>query len=186
MIVLLDACVIYPAMLRDTLMRLAVEEVFQAHWTEIIHDEWIRNLLNNRPELTLKQLRHVANLMNTHVPRAVVKEFEHRIESLQLPDSEDRHVLAAAIHIGATYIVTFNHRDFPASALDPYGIQTIGPDALIVKLFEIQPEHVLNAFRIQRSSLRNPTMNADQFSDKLEAKNMEKTAQILRNHKNMI
>ncbi len=63
---LLDACVIYPAPLRDLLMYLAVNNVYQARWTDAIHDEWIRNVLANRPDLRREQLERTRNLMNTH------------------------------------------------------------------------------------------------------------------------
>ncbi len=53
---LYDACVLYPAPLRDLLMQLALTDLFRARWTNKIHDEWIRNLLKNRLDLTLEQL----------------------------------------------------------------------------------------------------------------------------------
>jgi hypothetical protein len=94
---LYDACVLYPAPLRDLLMQLALTDLFRARWTDQIHDEWIRNVLKNRPDLTLEQLTHTKNLMNSHVRDCLVRGYERIIPSLNLPDLGDRHVLAAAI-----------------------------------------------------------------------------------------
>jgi hypothetical protein len=65
--VIYDACVLYPAPLRDLLMWLAVTDLFKARWTDDIHDEWIRNVLKNRPDLSLEQLTKTKNFMNAHV-----------------------------------------------------------------------------------------------------------------------
>ena len=93
-IVLYDACVLYPAPLRDLLMRLALTDLFQARWTDQIHDEWTRNVLANRPELTAESLARCRRLMDEHVPDCLVTGYESLIPTLSLPDPDDRHVLA--------------------------------------------------------------------------------------------
>lgn len=65
--VLYDACVLYPAPLRDLLMRIALNDLFRARWTDQIHEEWIRNLLKQRLDLTPEQLNRTRELMNAHV-----------------------------------------------------------------------------------------------------------------------
>ncbi|AGA34951.1 hypothetical protein TVNIR_3315 [Thioalkalivibrio nitratireducens DSM 14787] len=111
-IALLDACVLYPAPLRDFLLRLATTGLFAARWTERIHDEWSRNLLEKRPELAA-QLDRTRRLMNDAVADSMVGGYDALVDSLNLPDSDDRHVLAAAIHCHAQAIITFNLKDFP-------------------------------------------------------------------------
>ena len=95
--VLYDACVLYPAYLRDILMQLAMSDICRAKWTDLIHDEWIRNVLKNRPDLTIEQLTKTKELMNSHIRDCLVTDFEWLIPSLHLPEPDDRHVLAAAI-----------------------------------------------------------------------------------------
>ena len=95
-VVVYDACVLYPAPLRDLLMHLAWARLVHARWTDAIHDEWIRNLLANRPDLSRAQLERTRALMERAVPEASVTGYEHRISALTLPDPDDRHVLAAA------------------------------------------------------------------------------------------
>jgi predicted nucleic acid-binding protein len=106
-----DANVLYPAPLRDFLMHLALTGVYRARWSVQIHDEWKRNLLLNRPELTREQLDRTSSLMDAAVPDGVVTDYEQLIEGLDLPDVDDRHVLAVAIKCNASVIVTFNLKD---------------------------------------------------------------------------
>lgn len=90
---------------------------------EEIHSEWIRNVLENRPDLTLEQLTRTKNLMNANVRDCLVTGYEALIPTLELPDPDDRHVLAAAIRSSSRVIVTFNLNDFPVQALAPYGVE---------------------------------------------------------------
>lgn len=65
--VVYDACVLYPAPLRDLLMRLALSDRFRARWSDKIHDEWIRNLLKKKPDLDPRALEKTRQLMNDQV-----------------------------------------------------------------------------------------------------------------------
>lgn len=120
LIALYDSCVLYPAPLRDLLMHLSLADLFRAKWTETIHDEWTRNILANRPDLTKEQLQRTRDLMNAHVRDCLVTGYESLIPALSLPDSNDRHVLAAAIRASASIIVTYNLKDFPSEWIDRY------------------------------------------------------------------
>ncbi|HPB76681.1 MAG TPA: PIN domain-containing protein, partial [Chromatiaceae bacterium] len=88
--VVYDACVLYPAPLRDLLMRLALLDLYRARWSDMIHDEWVRHVLVNRPDLTSDQLTRTRNLMNIHVRDSLVTGFEHLIPSIRVPDTNDR------------------------------------------------------------------------------------------------
>ena len=96
-----DANVLYPSGLRNFLMHLALTGIFRAHWSQEVHDEWIRNLLRNRPDITRDKLERTRRLMDQAAPDALVTGYESLIDSLELPDRDDRHVLAAAIRCGA-------------------------------------------------------------------------------------
>ena len=97
-----DACVLYPAPLRDFLIRLGLSGRFRARWSAQIHDEWKRNLLLHRPDLTAEQLNRTSALMDRAIPDALVTGHEELIVGLTLPDIDDRHVLAAAIRCNAS------------------------------------------------------------------------------------
>lgn len=107
-----DACVLYPAPLRDLRMHLALSDLFPAKWTNDIHNEWIGDVLKDRPDLTLQRLERTRTLMNSHVRDCLVTNYEELIPALTLPDPNDRHVLAAAIRSGSDVIVTYNLKDF--------------------------------------------------------------------------
>ena len=77
----------------------------------MIHEEWIRNVLARRPDIEPAALERTRSLMNAHVRDCLVSSFEHLIPSIDLPDPDDRHVVAAAIHSGSSLIVTFNLKD---------------------------------------------------------------------------
>ncbi len=174
-----DACVLYPAPLRDLLMHLAMTDLFRAKWSDMIHDEWTSNLLKNRSDLTARQLAHTRNMMNAHVPDASVTDFEELIPSLKLPDPNDRHVLAAAIRGQADIIVTKNLKDFPAAALAPYGIEAQHPDEFVIHLLDLAPDVVCEAVRLHRQSLKRPSKTVAEFLATLELQEMPRTVEAL-------
>jgi hypothetical protein len=184
--VVYDACVLYPAPIRDLLMWLAVSGRFRARWTDAIHDEWTRSVARNRPDLSPENLRRTRELMNLHVPGCLVTGYESLIDSLHLPDANDRHVLAAAIHCGADRIVTFNLIDFPESGLKPYRIQAQHPDDFICELAKTDTAAVCAAARAQRTSLHKPPKTVAQHLDTLHGVGLTEVAAFLREHENDI
>ena len=161
-------------------MWLALSDLFKARWTDEIHDEWIRNVLENRPELTLSQLTRTRNLMNTNVRDCLVTDYESLIPTLELPDPGDIHVLAAAIRSRADVIVTFNLKDFPAQALAPYGIEAIHPDEFIGQLIDFDPVAVSQAAQRQRNTLKNPPLTQEEYLVTLKKQGLVKSAAKLR------
>jgi hypothetical protein len=178
--VVYDACVLYPAPLRDLLMHLALSDLYRARWSDMIHDEWMRNVLASRPDLTQDQLNRTRQLMNAHVRDSLVTGFEYLIPSIELPDPNDRHVVASAIHSGASLIVTFNLKDFPAEALKPYNIAAQHPDDFIVDLLDLHPAGVLEAVAGHRRSLKNPPKTADEYLDTLLAQGLTQSVAVMR------
>lgn len=177
--VIYDACVLYPAPLRDFLIWLALSGHFRARWTTAIHAEWTRNVLESRPDLTADQLTRTVVLMDVSVPDALVVGYEPLIDGLVLPDLNDRHVLAAAIRCSASIIVTLNEKDFPASRLAPFGIEAQHPDAFVEYLFDLDPAAVVKAAQKQRSNLNNPALEVDRFLDILRKQGLVQTMKSL-------
>lgn len=182
-IVVLDACVLFPAPLRDFLMHLALLDVFQARWTDEIHAEWIRNVLEMRPDLTEKQLNRTKDLMNSHVRDCLVENYENLIDNITLPDENDHHVLAAAIQSKAEIILTFNLRDFPNNILEKYNLKAVSPDKLLSELFDSNEDNFNLAFERQLKSLKNPPKTAQELLQMLESQRLEKTVEKLRNYR---
>jgi hypothetical protein len=177
---LFDACVLYPAPLRSFLMYLALSDLFRAKWTDAIHEEWMRSVRKDYPDVTQAQVERIRDLMNGHVRDCLVSGYESLIPSLDLPDANDRHVLAAAIHAGADVIVTANLADFPAAELSKYGIEAQHPDAFIMRLLDTAPQVVCAAAKRQRQSLKNPPMNAEEFLAAIERQGLPQTVNALR------
>lgn len=177
---LYDACVLYPAPLRDLLMRLALTDLFRAKWTNELHAEWVENALRNNARLSRERLERTRELMNAHVRDALVEGYEFLIPVLRLPDANDRHLVAAAIHARADVIVTFNLKDFPDSALKPFHLQAQHPDDFIRHLLELNPAAVVTAAQKARAALRNPPKSAEDYLATLEAQSLPKTVAALR------
>lgn len=161
--VVLDACVLYSAPLRDVILEIAVEQIYHPRWTNHIHDEWIAAVLRNNPRASAAALHRTRQLMNAAVPDALIEGYEDLTERLSLPDLNDRHVLASAIIAKAATIVTFNTRDFPDVCLQPFGIEVQHPDDFLVNQFGRASEQICAAVKRLRSRLRHPPMNIDEY-----------------------
>ena len=176
----LDASVLYPATLRSVLMYLAAADTFRALWSDAVSREWMTALARDRPDLSPSAITRVRALMQAHVEHAVVSGYEELIPTLTLPDPEDRHVLAAAIHGGAEIIVTANVRHFPAEALEPHRVAAQDPDTFIRGLLEADAESAVAALAADRARLRNPAMDPNQYIASLERAGLTATAAALR------
>ena len=180
--VVYDACVLYPAPLRDLLMRLALTDLYRARWSDQIHQEWITAVLRNRPDLSRAQLERTRSLMNAHVRDALVDGHQSLIPALELPDPDDRHVLAVAIKCGADLIITFNLDDFPEQALSIYGLGACHPDLFLVDQLNLDAERVCLAMRQHRASLRNPPKTVDEYLATLEEQGLSRFSQAVQNY----
>ena len=177
----LDACVLYPAPVRDILLSFADEGLYQPRWTVQIQEEWIKNLLVNRPDLNHTQLKKLTKMMDTAFPDANVHEYKPWIEKIELPDTDDRHVVAAGIESGSDLILTFNLKDFPFNQLKGFGIAARHPDDFLVDLFDREGSKGYYAFEKQLKRLKNPSLDPAQLLHILRKAGLPRTATILEN-----
>ncbi|NHB94552.1 PIN domain-containing protein [Photorhabdus cinerea] len=184
--VVLDACVLYPARLRDLLMHLGLAGLYQPKWSDTIQNEWKRNLLKQRSDIAPEILERTTALMNKALPDANVTGFESLIEGLKLPDKDDRHILATAIRANAEVIVTMNLKDFPADILDEFGIEALHPDEFISDLLDLNHAITLEAVRQQRVALKNPPMSTSEFLGMLLKQGLPMTVKALDAYKFII
>jgi predicted nucleic acid-binding protein len=161
----LDACVLFPAALRDTLLRTADAGLYRAHWSGSILDEVRRNLVDQR-RTTEQQALRLIDVINEYFPESAVTGFEALIDGMT-NDPKDRHVLAAALKAGAQVIVTANIKDFPDAALDRYGIEAQSPDEFLLHLLDLEPEQMVRIVTQQAADLRNPAKTLDDVLDEL-------------------
>jgi predicted nucleic acid-binding protein len=143
--VVLDACVLVNASLRDTLLRLAIQGLFTPYWSDEIISEVARTLQRKLGRTPAQAARLVAQLRQ-HFDNAWVAGYEPLVPKLA-NDTKDRHVLACAVHVGARAIVTFNVRHFSPEALEPWLVEARHPDDFLVDMYRQHPEilvHVLH------------------------------------------
>lgn len=159
----LDANVIYPAFLRDVLLRLAASDLYLPHWTPRIHDEWIRNVTANRPDLSPARLARTCTMMDSHFPGALVTDYEGLEVHFPRVAPEDRHVAAAAFKAGANRIVTLNLKDFPSAALHPHGIKAVHPDEFVSELVRDDHATISTVLETHRIELRRPPLTPDAY-----------------------
>jgi predicted nucleic acid-binding protein len=151
----LDANVLYPALLRDLLLSLADADLYSAKWSAHIRDEWTRSRLRDGRGHTA-QIAAAAQAMEEAIPDCLVSGYEHLIEGLSLPDPDDRHVLAAAIAGHADAIVTLNEKDFPKAILDPLGIEVQSPDEFVLNQLMLDKLTALAAIKRMRERWARP------------------------------
>jgi hypothetical protein len=173
--VVYDACTLYPAPLRDLLMRLAQSGLVRARWSERILDECFRSIEHERPDLTPAALLRTRTLMCAAVADCLVSGYEDLERSIDLPDADDRHVVAAAVRCGAQTIVTYNLRDFPDRALAPFGIEAKHPDDFVLDAIGISAGTVVSAVTAQAEALRNPPIGIDALLRILRARGLEQS-----------
>jgi len=176
---LLDANVLYPAPIRDIFLQLAVDDVFRARWTADIHREWIDALLRKEPNRDRARLERTRDLMDRHTRDCLIFGYEELLEEFQLPDPDDRHVLAAAVVGGCDRIITSNLRDFPESAVTPYGIQVQLPDKFLSELLELMPFHFCDAVYKVRSRLKAPPVSLEDYFSTLSRLGLNLTVENL-------
>ena len=163
-----DACVLYPFHLRNILVQCAFDGLVEARWTDDIHDEWIRNLAANAPNLPIERLIATRDRMKAVLPDADVTDYRHLIPEFRLPDPDDRHVLAAAIAGKAPYIVTWNLKDFPAKDLASHGVASQSPDDFLTGLHATFPDALISSIKRARHNLRKTVPSVNAFIDGLQ------------------
>lgn len=183
---LFDACVLYPAPVRDLIIELAIAELYRAKWTNRIHDEWISSLISKRPDLKREKLEKTRHLINSSVEDCLVEGYESIAESLKLPDPDDRHVLAAAIKAQAQIIVTYNLKDFPFKILETFEIEAQHPDDFFLNQSSLQQGPFLATIKRIRQSLKKSPKTPEEYLDVLRRHSLAKTAEFLENYIDII
>lgn len=151
-LVVLDACILIQAPLRDTLLRLAEEpRLYLPRWSDEIVAETVRNL-EARIGLSSDKTAYLVAQLRKHFGDSWVTGYQPLVGRMA-NHPKDRHVLAAAVKCGASAIVTYNQRDFPASAVEPWGIEIQGPSAFLKRLYDLNPVVVAGKLHAQARNL---------------------------------
>jgi predicted nucleic acid-binding protein len=151
--VFLDACVLFPQMLRDVLLTAAESDLYFPLWSSDVLDEIERTLIEKR-RLTQQQTAHLREEMTRAFPDSTVSGYGPLIASMTNHE-HDRHVLAAAIRGHAEIILTENPRHFPIAACDPYGIRPCSVDDFLSDLLSVDHERLCEVLRTIERDRRN-------------------------------
>ena len=165
-IAVLDTCVLFPAALRDLLLRIGEQGSAQLHWSDYTLVELQRNLINTG-RCTTEQATRLLTHIQEAFPEATVTNFATLAVGLT-NDPKDRHVVAAARKAGANLIVTHNLRDFPVSALAPFAIKAISPDDYLTDLFNQRPEQMAALIILQARDMKRPPTHTSELLTHLE------------------
>lgn len=175
--VVIDACVLYDAAVRDLLLRLAFAGLVEPIWSERILDECFTALARNRTDLAGDQLKRLRAAMGRAYPGA---SFPAAVVAIELPDADDVHVIGTALAGRAGVIVTNNLADFPATALDPLGVRAQHPDALAQAILKADPETVLGVLADHARALRRPPTTVERLLSTLEVRGLRRFAESAR------
>jgi len=177
------ACILYPFHLRNIIVQAAVDRLVEARWTDEIHDEWIRSLAADAPALPIERLQTTRRLMNDALPGATISGYEDLVPTVSLPDPDDRHVVAAAIATGASIILTWNLRDFPATVLKKCGLRSQTPDTFLAGLYDEIPDLIVGSLANARRNLNKSRVSASDFIDILKHQKLTQLVTRLRKHR---
>jgi hypothetical protein len=182
---ILDANVLYPNTLRNLLLSLASDGIYHVKWTTEITQEWSRNLVADRPDIA-SNIDRLVDLVNLSVQDCLVEGYEYIIPTIELPDLNDRHVVAAAVVGHADAIVTFNLKDFPAELIDKFGVDVQHPDDFLMNQLQLRQFDALEVMRKVRGRYRNPQLSAKEFIELVSRNGLPQTAQYLQTHMGLI
>lgn len=165
----LDACVLVPVALCDTLLRLAEYELYRPVWTSQILHETRRAIVEVHPDLDPSRVDARLQAMNQAFEDACVTQWDRLIDDITLPDPDDRHVVAAAIRGRAELIVTANLRDFPSNVLDPLGLHALSADDFLLDQLDLHPPTTIHLLHEQAADQLRPPTTIHQILDALAA-----------------
>lgn len=165
---MLDACVLVPNVLCDTLLRLAEYGFYRPLWSQRILDEVHYAVMAARPDIDESRIMSRIDAMAAAFDDASVSGWEPVCAGLDLPDPNDRHVLAAAIAGGAQSLVTFNTKDFPEPSLHGTDVEVVHPDEFLLDQLDLHPGLALHVLTGQASDLTNPPSDLAGVLNRLE------------------
>lgn len=184
-VVVLDACVLYPAAQRDLFMWLAAEGAIRAHWTNQIHDEWMRNVARDYG-VARSELEKVGQLMNLGAGDALISRYRQHEALFPKTDAKDRHVAAAAVtarkQSGANVVtvITWNLKDFNRKELAQAGLVVEDPDTFLCRIMSDSTDSVVSAFVRMRDNLLNPTKTTQECADTLFAQGLKNFSELIK------
>lgn len=177
----LDANVLYSSYLRDLLIELGRERLFDPRWSKEILKEVQRALVKKFPG-TEAQQSHKVTLLNRAVPSAMIDDHLHLVDGLVGTDPKDRHVLAAAIRAQSGALVTFNVKHFPADMFETYGIELLNPDDFLLDLADLNGSHFVRVVSQVISNYARPALTVTDYASVMHKSQCPKFGTFVSQH----
>lgn len=179
----LDACVLFPMYLRDTLLSTAEAGLYMPYWTQKILDEAMGNLVL-KGIISTEIAKNLEETINAAFPEAILEKVPSEVEKLMTNHPQDRHVLAAAVIAKADIIVTNNLADFSTKALIPWNIQAQSPEHFLSDLFDDYPEEIVQVLQKQCQKYKRSPRTFVELLNLLSKQMPEFTRKVLLHHYN--
>lgn len=173
----LDTNVIFPIVIRDLLFWFAFYDLYTPKWSATIFKEWKDVMI--RKGITSEEAEKRIARANSAFPDALVSNYESLITHLNMPDQDDRHVLAAAIKSNADVIVTNNLKDFPEEYLNSYGVKAKSADDFLTDIIDLNQDIAIKAFKEMVLNRKNPNMDEFEVLESLRRVGLFDTANYI-------
>lgn len=173
----LDTNVVYPVISRDLLLWFAHYDLYTPKWSKQIFKEWRRVMVEKG--IPDEDADNRIQRANDAFPDALVTNYERLIQQLELPDEDDRHILAAAIKTNANLIVTNNLKDFPEAYLQSFGLSAKNADDFLTDVIDLNQKQALDAFKEMVLNKRNPPLDEYEVLTQLRKIGLTDTANYL-------
>ena len=173
----LDTNIIYPVIIMDILFWFAYYDLYTPKWSEHIFD--VRKIVMKEKGVTEEEANKRTEKANIAFPDALVQNYKGLINHLELPDKNDRHVLAAAIKTNANLIITNNIKHFPEEYLQSFGLNAKTADDFLTDIIDLNQEQAIASFKEMVLNKKNPKMDEFEVLDQLRNAGLKDTANYL-------
>jgi predicted nucleic acid-binding protein len=183
---LLDANVLHPAFLRAALLWFADARLLRPVWSKDILIEWRRSVQRRHADMDDAKCDRLQRTFTSPFPDAEVTDYEAFINAVELPDDNDRHVLAAAIIGKCNGIITANLKHFPIETVSKFGIEVIHPDEFIVNVIDLDENKAIGACKRHREAMGISKISPEQYLERFEIAGLIQAHQRLLPHKELL
>lgn len=182
----LDANVLHPAFLRAALLWFADARLLRPVWSKDVLAEWRRSVRRRHPDMDDGKLDRLQEIFTSPFPDAEVSDYAAFIDAVELPDADDRHVLAAAIVGRCNGIITCNLKHFPVDIVSKFGIEVVHPDEFIVNIIDLDENKAIAACKRHRQAMGISRITAEQYLERFEICGLIQAHQRLLPHKELL
>lgn len=182
----LDANVLHPAFLRAALLWFADARLLRPVWSKDVLAEWRRSVQRRHSAIDDAQLDQLQSTFTMFFPDAEVRDYEAFIDAIELPDKNDRHVLAAAIVGRCNGIITANLKHFPLEVVAKFGIEVVHPDDFIVNVIDLDENKAVAACKRHREAMGVSKPTVEEYLARFETCGLIQAHQRLLQHRELI